>query len=553
MLLALCQINTTVGDIAGNAKRIESAYASAVSQGADLVAFPELALSGYPPRDLLEQRDFVAGIAREVRRLASISGEAGLLFGTPLPNSEPHGKALSNGAVLCSRGEVAAEIRKKLLPTYDVFDEARHFQADVSEAKPVLFNGIQWGVHLCEDAWNEDDFWDHRLYRRDPVEELAGNGAQVLLNLSASPFRDRKSDLRRNMLASHSQSLGLPMLYLNLVGANDELIFDGESLVIDAQGRTLHRSLAFEEDLLWVSVEPGGAVEPKAKTLKTSFLERTHSVRCALRLGIQDYAKKCGFDSVVLGVSGGIDSAVTAALAADALGGDALWCVAMPSRYSSSHSLEDAEALAKNLGARYDVISIDDMFQTSLDTLAPAFEGSRPGVAEENLQARARGTVLMGLSNKFGHLLLTTGNKSELATGYCTLYGDMAGGLAVLSDVPKTLVYDLANHINMGPNKVPQNTIDKPPSAELRPDQTDQDSLPPYSVLDDILEGFIEEGKSMSQLVQQGHDAKLVQRVLQMVARAEYKRRQAPPGLRISPKAFGMGRRVPIATPWPLF
>jgi NAD+ synthase (glutamine-hydrolysing) len=564
MRVALCQLNTKVGDIRGNRTRMISWYKDATAGGADLVVFPELALTGYPPLDLIELEDFIAAFEEAIPVLAAETNAAGLLFGTPIRNPGPAGKRFQNGAVLCAGGRVVAQVGKKLLPVYDVFDEARQFEASPEPGTPVSFRGLRLGLHVCEDAWNEEGFWPRRLYGRDPVSELAGNGAQILLNISASPFHRNKIPLRRSLLRSHCQRHRLPLLYTNAVGGNDDLVFDGEAYVFDHEGTLRASGNPFHEEILMVEVtegtpcgvnplvawrpDDGRDLEPAVVRSELDELEAVHR---ALVLGLRDYAAKCGFTTAVLGLSGGIDSALTAALAAEALGPQNVFAVALPSRYSSPGSLADAQSLAANLGIRYEVISIEPTFKSLLGTLEPLFAGTRPGEAEENLQARSRGMILMALSNKFGHLLLTTGNKSELAVGYCTLYGDMAGGLAVISDVPKTLVYGLSRHLNRERTIIPESTLTKPPSAELKPDQTDQDSLPPYEVLDAILEGFVEEGKGVSDLVAAGLDRSTVVRIIDLVTRAEYKRRQAAPGIKISPKAFGTGRRMPIASGWP--
>jgi NAD+ synthase (glutamine-hydrolysing) len=563
MRVALCQLNAVVGDVEGNASRMLGWYRGAVARGADLVVFPELALSGYPPRDLLDLPDFIDSVTAGIDRLAGASEAAGLLFGAPIPNPHPRGKPLLNGAVLCAGGNVVTRIGKKLLPTYDVFDEARHFEPDLEPARPVEFGGIRWGIHVCEDAWNQAGFWPRRLYPRDPVSELARAGAQVLVNLSASPYHARKIPLRRSLFESHCRSHRLPLLYTNAIGGNDELVFDGEAYVFDATGALLASGRPFEEEILMVevtegdpaavhplhSIPPGGG-DPLPAEARPE-LDEEDSIHRALVLGLADYAAKCGFRSAVLGLSGGIDSALTAVLAARALGPANVLGVALPSRYSSPESLEDAELLARRLGIRYEVLSIESGFEAALGTLEPLFSGTRPGVAEENLQARLRALLLMALANKFGHLLLTTGNKSELAVGYCTLYGDMAGGLAVISDLPKTTVYALSRWINRETEIIPQSTLTKPPSAELRPDQKDEDSLPPYDLLDRILEGYIEDGLRVEELAARGLPEPIVRRVVELIAGAEYKRRQAAPGLKISPKAFGFGRRMPIAARWP--
>jgi NAD+ synthase (glutamine-hydrolysing) len=566
MRVALCQLNATVGDPRGNAARILDWYRRAAERGAGLVVFPELALTGYPPRDLLDLKDFLRGVEDAVHRLAGEIGAAGLVFGAPVPNPGSSGKPLHNAALVCAEGRVRYEVRKKLLPTYDVFDEARYFEPDPEPARPVEFGGIRWGLHICEDAWNQQRFWPRRLYRRDPVEELAQNGAQVLLNISASPFYGRKGPLRRSIFESHIGRHHLPLLYSNLVGGNDELIFDGEAFVFEASGKLVASGRPFEEEILFVEVEPAGdgfrvtpihSSDPTVDTFPEfppavrEEPEEIASVHRALVLGLRDYARKCGFKTAVLGLSGGIDSAVVAVLGAEALGVENVWGVALPGRYTRASSNTDAEAVARNLGIHYEVLPIESLFEASLGTLSALFEGTEPGPAEENLQARARMLLVMALSNKFGHLVLTTGNKSELAVGYCTLYGDMAGGLAVISDVPKTMVYELARYMNRERAVIPESVLTKPPSAELKADQTDQDTLPPYELLDAILEGYIEEGLREEELVTRGHPREVVERIVRMLARAEYKRRQGAPGLKISPKAFGSGRRMPIATPWP--
>ncbi len=567
MRVALCQLNATVGDLGGNAARILAWYRRAAERGAGLVVFPELALTGYPPRDLLDLTDFLREVEDAVHRLAGETGAAGLVFGAPVPNPGASGKPLHNAALFCAEGRVRHEVRKKLLPTYDVFDEARYFEPDPEPARPVEFGGIRWGLHICEDAWNQENFWPRRLYRRDPVEELARNGARILVNISASPFYGRKGPLRRSIFRSHVGRHHLPLLYSNLVGGNDELIFDGEAFVFDASGELAASGRPFEEEILFVdvaeeagavrvtpahSVDPTAAAFPESPPAVRPEPEEISSVHRALVLGLRDYARKCGFRTAILGLSGGIDSAVVAALGAEALGPENVWGIALPSRYTRATSNTDAEAVARNLGIHYEVLPIESIFEASLETLAGLFAGTETGLAEENIQARARMLLVMALSNKFGHLVLTTGNKSELAVGYCTLYGDMAGGLAVISDVPKVMVYDLAREMNRMREMIPESVLTKPPSAELKPDQTDQDTLPPYELLDAILEGYIEDGLREEDLVARGQPREVVERIVRMVARAEYKRRQAAPGLKISPKAFGSGRRMPIATPWPV-
>jgi NAD+ synthetase len=565
MRVALCQLNSVVGDVDGNAARILAFYHEAREHGADLVAFPELALSGYPPRDLLELPDFVDSVEAATTELARHTGASSLLFGAPMANPEPRGKALHNGAVLCANGKILRRVAKKLLPTYDVFDETRHFEADPSPAEPVAIGGIAWGVHICEDAWNEDGFWPRSLYRRDPVSELVRTGARILLNLSASPFHARKISLRRSMFESHCRHHQVPLLYTNAVGGNDELVFDGEAYVFDARGALLACGEPFEEEVLLVDIDPGPPVaarplyafhpgnpggDPGGRpgghpVQPRPELDELDSIYRALVLGLRDYAQKCGFRTAVLGLSGGIDSALTAVLAVRALGAEHVHAVALPSRYSSRESVEDAEILARRLGIGFEVLSIEPPFTATLDVLTPHFGGRSPGVTAENIQARIRGLYLMALSNQFGHLLLTTGNKSELAVGYCTLYGDMAGGLAVISDLPKTTVYALSRWINREGEVIPERSLTKAPSAELRPDQTDQDTLPPYPLLDRILEGYIEDGLRIEDMVARGLPESTVRWVIERIAEAEYKRRQAAPGIKISPRPSGSAGACP--------
>ena len=541
MKIALAQINPTVGDFDGNLQLVENALAAAEKAGADLVALPELALSGYPPRDLLEREAFVQAGLRSLERLvARVKGTA-VIVGFPerLPES-PVGRRLANSAALIQQGRVLSIRRKSLLPTYDVFDERRYFEPTESVA-PTDFAGHRLGISICEDVWNDSDFWPHRLYRDDPIAKLVAAGADVLVNISASPYTMAKRHLRPRMLATVARHWQRPLLFVNQVGGQDDLIFDGSSLALDARGDVIARAAEHEPDLVMVDLDTGrGDIRPAVESDARSALK-------ALVLGTRDYARRCGFVRALVGVSGGIDSAVVACLAARALGPDNVLGVAMPSRYSSDHSRTDAAALAAALGIGFREISIEPMFAAYLQALAPAFAGRAADVTEENLQARIRGGVLMALSNKFGSLLLSTGNKSEIATGYCTLYGDTCGGLAVLSDVPKTLVYEIAHEINAERPVIPQSTLNKPPSAELRPNQTDQDSLPPYDVLDAILEAHVERGLDSEALQAEGFNPKVVADVLRLTRLSEYKRRQLPPGLKITGKVFGTGRRYPIA------
>lgn len=544
MRITLAQLNPTVGDITGNLARIAETLERTRAERPDLVIFPELFLVGYPPRDLLERAWFIRKVKAAVERVCALSleyPETAILFGAPVETGLPNGKGLYNAAVLVTEGRIAATHAKTLLPTYDVFDELRYFDpAPAVQVTPCA--GEQLGVHVCEDAWTDPALWSARsLYAIDPVALLGAQGASVLVNISASPFHVGKEEIRYQLMSQHARTHGAPFVYVNQVGANDELVFDGRSMVLDAQGRPLAVLPAFEEAVVTVdtAVPANGAVY--------TCLDEIGSIHDALLLGIRDYARKCGFKKAVVGLSGGIDSALTFYLACRALGTDNVLGIGMPSPYSSPGSISDARDLAANLGAEFRLIPISEINSAYLATLAPHFEGTEPNVAEENIQARIRGNLLMAISNKFGHLVLSTGNKSELAVGYCTLYGDMSGGLAAISDVPKTLVYDLARYANRDGEVIPHGSIEKAPSAELRPNQTDQDTLPPYPVLDGILHLYVEEGLSIDEIVAEGYVRETVAWVARTVDRNEYKRRQAAPGLRVTTKAFGMGRRMPIA------
>ena len=538
MKLGLAQVNTTVGDFAGNLALILTAYERGVSSGAELVVAPELAITGYPPRDLLLKSGFIEGNLAALTELAQSVGEVGLVVGHVGINERQPGRPAVNAVSLLHHGKVAATRTKTLLPTYDVFDEDRYFEPATDNA-PVIFNGRQLGLTICEDVWNDDAFWSDPRYRANPVDGLVEQGAEVIVNVSASPWNLGKEGMRREMLASLAAKAQRPVVYCNAVGGNDELVFDGGSLALNAQGEVLAAGAQFAEAL--VEVDLDGAVQSVAEPDEMALLHD------ALVLGVRDYLGKCGFRSAVIGLSGGIDSAVTAALAVRALGAENVRGISMPSPYSSQGSLDDSEALAANLGIQYDVIGIHAGFEMMKASLEPIF-GDRPeDVTEENMQARLRGLILMAASNKFGSLVLTTGNKSELAVGYCTLYGDMCGGLAVISDVPKTKVFELARWINRDGEIIPEATITKPPSAELRPDQKDEDSLPPYEVLDAILERYVVESQSVAEIVAGGFDEATVERVVRLIDLNEYKRRQAAPGLKVTSKAFGVGRRIPVA------
>ena len=563
MRLALAQLDTTVGDFRGNAARIVAALGRAEAAGAHLLAVPELAVCGYPPRDLVDRPAFQREAARTLRDLARRTKETALLVGTFLPNPRKTGKPFFNAAVLLHRGRIRAVAKKLLLPTYDVFDEARHFEPG-NTCTVVPFGGETLGLSICEDLWNDKDFWrTRRLYREDPGEEMVRRGATLILNVSASPFSEGKPRLRRRMLARLARDGRVPVAYVNLVGGNDELVFDGGTLVVDGRGQVAARGSLFGEDFLVVDLPKGpaprrvvpvsgGRPEDLPDDADGNALE---SLRRALVLGIRDYAEKCGFSAAILGLSGGIDSALVAALAVDALGAANVTGFGLPSPYSSPGSIADARVLAANLGIRFELLPIDRSFLAARETLGPLFAGRAEDVTEENIQSRLRGLLLMAVSNKFGPLLLTTGNKSELAVGYCTLYGDMCGGLAPISDLPKMRVYALARHLNAraGRPLIPDASLVKPPSAELKPDQTDQDSLPPYDVLDAILEALVERTLSVETTARRVKaPLALVRKIAGQLDRAEYKRAQAAPGLKVSMKAFGIGRRIPIAQRAPL-
>ena len=541
MKIALGQINPTVGDFSGNAAKIIQFSQQARNSGAHLILFPELAVSGYPPLDLVERRSFVTRSRSTAEKIAAETQGIAVICGMVTPAQADSGKTVMNSAALLRDGRIDFVQSKMLLPTYDVFDESRNF-APAKSQQLFQFYGSQIALTICEDAWNDKRFWNRQLYGVDPVEELVRAGGNVVLNISASPFWLGKRELRRDMLASIARNQKVPVAMVNQVGGNDSLVFDGSSMVIGPDGQILAQAKSFEEDLIYFDSEKfTGDMHPQIAGEEASAYE-------ALVLGTRDYVHKCGFQKAIIGLSGGIDSALTASIAVDALGHENVIGVGMPGPYSSEGSIEDARHLAQNLKIRFELLSINDIYQSARQTLSPVFAGLAPDVTEENIQSRARGMLLMALSNKLGALVLSTGNKSELAVGYCTLYGDMVGGLAVISDVPKTLVYRLAAYVNSRSKVIPEATIEKPPSAELRPDQKDSDSLPPYDVLDAILEDFVEESSSVDQIARVHNlDPDLVRRVIRMIERSEYKRQQAAPGIKISAKAFGYGRRFPIA------
>jgi NAD+ synthase (glutamine-hydrolysing) len=539
--IALGQINPTVGDFSGNAAKIIQFALEARSAGAGLILFPELAVCGYPPRDLVERPSFVARNRETVEHIAAETQGIAVICGMVTPAAAESGKAVMNSAAFLRDGRIEFVQSKMLLPTYDVFDEMRNFAPAKSQQ---LFNfcGNRMALTICEDAWNDKRFWPKQMYTVDPVESLIRAGGNFVLNISASPFWIGKRELRRDMLASIARQHKVPVVLVNQVGGNDSLVFDGSSLVLNREGQVIAQGRSFEEDLIYFdSQNLSGEIHEQ-------MAGEEASVYSALVLGTRDYIQKCGFLKAIIGLSGGIDSALTAVVAADAVGPENVIGVGMPGPYSSQGSIDDARALAKNLGIHFELLSINPAYQAYRQTLGEVFAGQKEDVTEENIQSRARGTLLMALSNKFGAIVLSTGNKSELGVGYCTLYGDMVGGLAVISDVPKTLVYRLSEYVNSRRSVIPRATLEKPPSAELRPDQKDSDSLPPYEVLDAVLEDYVEDSHPADRIAaDRGLDIELVRRVIRMVDRAEYKRQQAAPGIKISPKAFGYGRRFPIA------
>ena len=553
MKIALAQINPTVGDFAGNTRKILENAARAGEQGVDLAVFPELAVCGYPPADFLEKDAFVARAGEAIAEIAAWTAERGrpaILCGTVMPATSPVGKQVRNVAVLLSGGKVSFVQQKMLLPFYDVFDEQRYFEPAAQQGLTCV-GGEPLAITICEDAWNDKGFWPRQLYRVDPVESLMGQwesqskqvaGRQrIILNISASPYWQGKPQVRQKMLAALAERHGAFVVIVNQVGGNDSLVFDGSSQVIRPDGQVAAQAASFAEDLVFFDTENAvAAIDPVVDEIAATWK--------ALVLGTQDYVRKCGFKKVLVGLSGGIDSALVAAIAVEALGAENVLGVGMPSEYSSLGSIEDARRLAKNLGVRFELLPIHDVFAQYQKVLEPLFEGTPFGLAEENLQSRIRGTLLMGLSNKFGALVLTTGNKSEMSVGYCTLYGDMVGALAVIGDVMKTKVYALSRYANREREVIPRATMEKAPSAELRPEQLDTDSLPPYEVLDPILEAYVERYCSAEEIAEeQGVDVALVRSVLKLVEQSEYKRQQAAPVLKVTRKSFGMGRRFPIA------
>jgi NAD+ synthase (glutamine-hydrolysing) len=546
--IALAQINPTVGDFTGNTRKILEFAGRAMEQGAELVVFPELSVCGYPPADFLEKTAFLERAGQAVEEIAAWTGESGrpaLLVGSVMPAASPVGKHVANVAVLVAEGKVAFVQQKMLLPFYDVFDEQRYFEPAASQSLTKVGDQTV-AITVCEDAWNDKDFWPRQLYPVDPVDALMEQWTdderpRLILNISASPFCQGKPVIRQNMLAAIAKEHNAFVLLVNQVGGNDGLVFDGSSILLDPSGAVVARAACFAEDLVVVDLADTKEAAPAP-------CDDVAEIWQALVLGTRDYIRKCGFSKALIGLSGGIDSALVAAIAVEALGAENVVGIGMPSEYSSLGSIEDARKLAHNLGIRFELLPIHDVFEQFQKVLDPLFAGTPFGLAEENIQSRTRGTLLMALSNKFGALVLTTGNKSEMSVGYCTLYGDMVGALAIIGDVYKTRVYELSRYVNREREMIPQNTIDKPPSAELRPDQRDTDSLPPYDVLDPILEAYVERYLSAEQIAaEQSVDPALVRSVLKLVEQSEYKRQQAAPVLKVTQKSFGTGRRFPIA------
>lgn len=545
MKIAIAQINPVIGDFEHNFNRMKHFADRAVDSSCDLIVFSELAVSGYPPLDLLEKTDFIdANLACLSRLMASIRG-IGVVCGFIDTNPADRGKPLFNSAVLFENGQILHKVHKRLLPTYDVFDERRHFEPG-AESASYPYKGRRIGLTVCEDAWNDADIFKRRVYPIDPVALVVEDGADIVINISASPFRVGNREFRWHMYGSMARKYGIPFIFANQVGGNDSVLYDGLSTVFDTKGKITIRARDFAEDLVIFDTEASSSESYKDQ-LRAVSKSDIESILNALVMGTRDYVTKCGFSTVVFGLSGGIDSAVTACIAVRALGRENVTAVFMPSRYTSADNVEDTRRLAENIGIEIKTIPVDGIFDEFLKYLSPSFDNKDPGITEQNIQARIRGSILMGLSNRHGSLVLSTGNKSELAVGYCTLYGDMNGGLAVISDVPKTMVYELARFINTEKEVIPQRIMEKAPSAELKPDQTDQDDLPPYEILDQILKGYIEDVKSVDDLVKMGFDRHLVKDVVSRIHRYEYKRYQAAPGLKVTSKAFGFGRIYPLA------
>lgn len=553
MNVRIQQINVVVGDIKKNSDAILDAITLAEREGVDLLVLPELVVCGYPPMDLLEREAFLNAVFNQNDRIVQSTRDTGLLFGSLAPNESGRGRPIFNAAILAHQGQLVDRVYKTLLPTYDVFDEFRYFEPG-NNIHVTDWAGYKWGITICEDIWNNQNEYNYHTYDCDPAIKLKDQGAQILINISASPFTKKKPEMREDMLGRHAQRLNMPVVYANQVGANTELVFDGISAVFDAGGNLVLRLATFDEDhgdFRWMGADPKINQETPPIIPIPGTEERLFR---ALVLGLRDYVAKTGMpDRVVMGLSGGIDSALTAVIATEALGCDHVMGVTMPSGFSSPGSVQDSETLADNLRLPFHQLPIGNIYDAFIEALNPVFGDSEFGVAEENLQSRTRGALLMGISNKLGHMLLNTGNKSELAVGYCTLYGDMAGGLSMLSDVYKTEVYAISRWVNdqyFGREVIPESTISKPPSAELRPDQKDTDSLPEYDILDGVLKAYIEDQTPADEIIKLGYAEEVVRKTIRMVDGNEYKRRQAAPGIRVSSKAFGSGRRLPIAQRW---
>lgn len=540
MKIALYQINPLIGDFKRQYNRIVTACERAKEMGCDLAVFPELALCGYPPRDLLEQHAFVVANQRCLEQLMRSIDGIGVICGLVTENSDQSGKSMFNSAVLFEDGKCLLQVNKQLLPTYDVFDESRHFEPGAA-GKPFSYKGKRLGLTICEDAWNDKDVFKRPLYALDPVNQLVNDGADLIFNISASPYSMTKRRFRERMLSSVARKHAVPLIFVNQVGGNDHILFDGVSAAFDPRGEIVARATDFSEDHVVFDTESNSG------DMHEVSVSELQGVLKALCMGTRDYVTKCGFKSAVVGLSGGIDSALTLYIAVAALGADQVSAVFMPSRHTSRDNYEDTRRLAQNLGVSYAVIPIDGVYDAFMPLLIPQSGSADLSLTEQNLQARIRGTILMGISNRDGCMVLSTGNKSELAVGYCTLYGDMNGGLAVISDVPKTTVYEICHMINAPGEVIPRRILEKAPSAELKPDQTDQDDLPSYDVLDAILKGYVEKALSVDELVAAGHDPEIVADVIARVNRNEYKRNQAAPGLKVTDKAFGEGRRYPLA------
>jgi len=540
MKIALAQINPIIGDFTHNTEKIIAAAEMAINLSCDLIVFSELIISGYPPRDLLEKKDFVDANLMHLQKLITSIRGIGVICGFVDKNPNEKGNSLYNSAVLFDNGKILHRAHKRLLPTYDVFDERRYFEPG-KECLPFSYKDCQIGLTICEDIWNDKDFFSRRLYPADPVEKMVKEGANLLINISASPFHVGKRKFKWDMFGSMANKYNVPLLNVNQVGGNDSVLFDGISIAFDAQGRLAARARDFEEDMVVFDTQTQkGNLHPVSETEPESILN-------GLIMGTRDYVRKCGFSKAVVGLSGGIDSALTVYIAVQALGKENVILIFMPSQYTLKENTEDTKNLATNLGIKLFTMPIEEVFETFLQELSPLFKNVATEVTGQNIQARIRGTILMAISNKLGYLLLSTGNKSELAVGYCTLYGDMNGGLAVISDVPKTMVYQIARFINKDKELIPERIIQKPPSAELKPDQFDQDDLPPYEILDDILKAYIEDNKAPKEIIEMGFEPPIVTDIIKRVDQNEYKRYQSPPGLKVTTKSFGYGRRYPIA------